>query len=158
MGRGWIGHWWSTVCSSALHSQVAEGASHLCDQERQRPPPVPRRFSRTHAVFGSAIPRRWMPVSEVKARSFVVLCKLPHSIGDPPRVPHADWSRYPGAMARCARGSLALLRRSSAGWVPANIGRLSVGLGRRLPVIIRKASLMAGSVRRVWALRHQTGG
>ena len=39
----------------------------------------------------------------------------------------------------------------------ARIGRLSAGVGRRHPVTIRKASLMAGSMRRVWALRHQTG-
>ena len=49
------------------------------------------------------------------------------------------------------------LGRSSAGWMPARIGRLSAGLGRRHPVTIRKASLMVGSMRRVWALRHQTG-
>jgi len=48
-------------------------------------------------------------------------------------------------------------RRSSAGWMPARIGRLSVDVERRHPVTIRKASLMAGSIRRVWALRHQTG-
>jgi len=49
------------------------------------------------------------------------------------------------------------LGRSSAGWMPARIGRLSAGLGRRHPVTIRKASLMVGSMRRVWALRHHTG-
>ena len=37
------------------------------------------------------------------------------------------------------------LRRSSAGWMPARVGRLSAGVGRRHPVTIRKASLMAGS-------------
>jgi len=30
-------------------------------------------------------------------------------------------------------------------------------LGRRHPVTILKASLIAGSIRRVWVLRHQTG-
>ena len=49
------------------------------------------------------------------------------------------------------------LRRSSAGWMPARIGKLSTGVGRRHPVTIRKTSLMVVSVRRVWALRHQTG-
>ena len=67
-----------------------------------------------------------------------------------------EWSRCPGSMARRARDSVAPLRRSSAGWMPARIGRLSAGVGRRHPVTIRKASLMAGSMRRVWALRHQT--
>jgi len=69
----------------------------------------------------------------------------------------AERSRCPGSMARCPRDSVATLRRSSAGWMPARIGRLSAGLGRRHPVTIRKASLMVGSIRRVWALRHQTG-
>ena len=53
--------------------------------------------------------------------------------------------------------SVASLRRSSAGWMPARIGRLSAGVARRHPVTIRKASLMVGSIKRVWALRHQTG-
>ena len=69
----------------------------------------------------------------------------------------AEWSRCPGSMARRPRDSVVPLRRSSAGWMPARIERLSAGLGRRHPVTIRKASLMAGSMRRVWALRHQTG-
>ena len=43
---------------------------------------------------------------------------------------------------------MAPLGRSSAGWMPARIGRLSAGVGRRHPVTIRKASLMAGSMRR----------
>jgi len=60
-------------------------------------------------------------------------------------------------MARHARDSVAPFGRSSAGWMPAVIGRLSASVGRWLPVTIRKASLMAGSIRRVWALRHQTG-
>jgi len=41
--------------------------------------------------------------------------------------------------------------------MPARIGRLSAGVGRRHPVTIRKASLMAGLVRQAWALRHQSG-
>jgi len=43
----------------------------------------------------------------------------------------AEWSRCLGSMARRARDSVALLRRSSAGWTPARIGRLSTGVGRR---------------------------
>jgi len=68
----------------------------------------------------------------------------------------AEWSRCPGSIARCARESVGPLR-SSAGWMPARIWRLSAGVGRRHPVTIRKASLMARSRRRVWALRHQPG-
>ena len=48
-----------------------------------------------------------------------------------------------GSMARRARYSVAPLRRSSAGRMPA-----SAGVGRRHPVTIRKASLMPGSIRR----------
>jgi len=69
----------------------------------------------------------------------------------------AEWSRCPGFMAQRPRDSVAPLRRSSAGWMPARVGRLSTGVGRRHPVTIHKASLMAGWMRRVWALRHQTG-
>jgi len=48
-------------------------------------------------------------------------------------------------------------RAPSAGWMPARIGRLSTGVGRRHPVTCCRASLMTESVRRVWALRHQAG-
>jgi len=41
-------------------------------------------------------------------------------------------------MARRSRYSVASLRRSSAGWMPARIGRLSPGVRRRYPVTIRK--------------------
>jgi len=61
----------------------------------------------------------------------------------------AQWSRCLGSMARRARDSVAPLRRSSAGLMLVRIGRLSAGEGRRHPATIRKASLMAGSMRRV---------
>ena len=69
-------------------------------------------------------------------------------------------SRCPSSMARHAIDGVAPLRRSWAGWMPARIGRLSdvAEVGRRHPVTVRKASLMTGSMRRVWALRNQTGG
>jgi len=69
----------------------------------------------------------------------------------------AEWSRYPGSTAQRPRDSVAPLRRSSACWMPARIGRLSAGVGRMHPVTIRKASLMVGSMRRVWTLQQQTG-
>jgi len=69
----------------------------------------------------------------------------------------AEWSRCLGSMARRPRDSVAPLQRSLADWMPARIGRLSTGVRRKHPVTIRKASLMVGSMRRVWALRHQTG-
>ena len=56
----------------------------------------------------------------------------------------AEWNRCPGSMARHPRDSVAPLRRSSAGWMPAKIGRLSAGVGRRHPVTIRKVSLIVG--------------
>ena len=39
----------------------------------------------------------------------------------------AEWSRYPGSKARRDKDSVALLRRSPAGWMPARMGRLSAG-------------------------------
>ena len=53
--------------------------------------------------------------------------------------------------------SVAPFRWSTTGWMPARIGKLSADVRRRHPCTIRKASLMAGSIKRVWALRHQTG-
>ena len=41
--------------------------------------------------------------------------------------------------------------------MPERTGRLSVGVGRRHPVTMRKASLRTLSMRRVCALRHQGG-
>ena len=58
----------------------------------------------------------------------------------------AMWSRCPGSMARRARDSVAPLRWSSAGWMPARIRRLSAGVRRRHPVTSCKASLMAGLI------------
>ena len=56
----------------------------------------------------------------------------------------AEWSRCPGSMARGTRDSVAPLPRSSAGSMPARIGRLPAGVGRRHPVTIRIASSTAG--------------
>jgi len=52
-----------------------------------------------------------------------------------------EWATCSGYIARRSRG----------------IMPLSSDVERRHPVTILKASLMAGSVRRVWALRHYTG-
>ena len=59
----------------------------------------------------------------------------------------AEWSRCPGFMERRARDSALLC--DEAGWMPARIARLSVGVGHRHPVTIRKVSSMAGSMRPV---------
>ena len=42
----------------------------------------------------------------------------------------ADWSRCPGSMARRSRDSGSPLRRISAGWMKAKIGRFCAGFGR----------------------------
>jgi len=55
----------------------------------------------------------------------------------------AEWSRCPSSMERSARDSVAPLRRTSAGWTHATIGRLSTGVGRTHSVTVRKASLTA---------------
>jgi len=49
-------------------------------------------------------------------------------------------------MARRPRDSVTPLRQSSPGWMPARIGRLSTGVGRRYPVTIRNSSLHDGGV------------
>ena len=66
-------------------------------------------------------------------------------------------SRWPGSNARRASLRVAPLRRSSAGSMPATIGKLTIGVGRKHPVTIRNASLMVVSIRPVCALRHQAG-
>ena len=73
---------------------------------------------------------------------------------DPLKRPYKIWSgsRDP----RWAKESIAPIRRSSDGWMSESIRRLSVGVGRRHPVTMRKASFKTLSMRRVWALRHQT--
>jgi len=59
-GGRWIGHrrtTFSTICSSASHSQAAEEAiPHVCKQECKHPTPVRRRLSRTYAVLGRVMP------------------------------------------------------------------------------------------------------
>ena len=153
---------------------------HVRKQQRKRPTPVWRRLSWTYVVLGQNHFGR-VPVSGMNVRSLVVFSTATHSIGDPPRAPHvcccqmsrwvvrrtqmgistwddvhshlvsAEW-RCPGSTAQCARDSVAPLRRSSAGWMPASTGMLSTGVRRRHPVTLCEASLMAGSMRRDWAL------
>jgi len=69
----------------------------------------------------------------------------------------AEWIRCPEFIARRARDNVAPLRRGSARRMPTRMSRLSAGAGRRHPVTFRNTSLMAGSMRWVWALRHQAG-
>jgi len=153
------------VWSSVPHSRATEAAiPYLCKQERKRVTPVWRWLSWTHAVLGRAIPGGWVGM---KIWNLVVLsnisafhwssdelmsccltgtngclhlkcCAFPHN-----GQVSAEWSRCPVSMERHARDSVAPLRRRSAG-MPARIGRLSAGVGRRQLVTVRKVSLMAG--------------
>ena len=78
-------------CSSAPHSQAAEGAiPHFCKQERKCSTLLWRRLSRTQALRGRVAPRGWLPMSGMKMRSLVGWPPNPHSIGDPPTAPHVD--------------------------------------------------------------------
>jgi len=82
-GGRWIRHWrrtWSTVCSSAPHSQAAEEAiPRLYKQEQKRTTLVRRRLSWTQALSGRVIPgdgclcQGWVPVSGMKMQSLVGL-------------------------------------------------------------------------------------
>ena len=56
---------------------------------------------------------------------------------------------------RLAKEIVASWRRSSAGGMPERTGRLSIGVGRRHLVTMRKASSKKLSIRQVCALRHQ---
>jgi len=50
----------------------------------------------------------------------------------------ADWNRRPGSMGRRSRDSVAPLQRSSAGWMPAGMGRLSAGVMHKHPVTAKR--------------------
>ena len=65
------------------------------------------------------------------------------------------WSGF--RVPRLAKESVAFKRRSSSDWMPESIGRWSIGVRRRHPVTTRKASFEALLMKRVCALRHQTG-
>ena len=71
------------------------------------------------------------------------------------RLSTAIYWRVVSEMARRARDKLAPLRRSSAGRMPARMGRLSAGVARRHPVTIHNSLLMTRSMRQMWALRNQ---
>ena len=68
----------------------------------------------------------------------------------------AKWSRCPGSVAGHAGDSVVRLRRSTAGWIAAR-RKFPAGVQRRHPVTVRKTPVMTGSMKQVWALRHQTG-
>ena len=47
---------------------------------------------------------------------------------------------FESRVALLAKKSVAASQRSSAGWMPESIGRLSIGVERKHPVTMRKAS------------------
>ena len=57
---------------------------------------------------------------------------------------------------RRARDSMARLRQSSVGRIPAKRNKLSIGMSRH-PVTMHKASLIGSLISRMWALWYQTG-
>ena len=63
------------------------------------------------------------------------------------------WSRVP----RLAKESVAAKKGSSAGWMPERVDKWSVGKEGRHLLAMRKTSFRTLSIRRVCALRHQTG-
>ena len=159
-------------------------SGHLCKQEQKRPTPVRERLRRGHrcswqghsrrvgrgwksrsALQTSRIPSVTRPeyhISVIVLRWTDELLCSEHKwvLGYRCRAfpldgqVSAEWSGCLGSMARRARDSVAF-RQCSAGWMLARMGRLSAGVGRRHPITVRNPSLMAGLMRRVWALPPQ---
>ena len=75
----------------------------------------------------------------------------------PTNCPSITWSRL--WIAQYARESVAPYWWSSAGWIPARTGKYSVGIGRKHPVTMRKASLRIENAVNEASMRtqHQTG-
>ena len=131
--------------------------------------PVSGTKARTKEAFSQySVLHLWFVHSETQMPSLARLSKrfraadtngrLDHSLTwrvseNPLKRPYKVWSG--SRDLRWAKESVAPIRRSSAGCMPESIRRWSVGVRRRHPVTMRKASLKTLSMRRVWALRHQ---
>ena len=67
---------------------------------------------------------------------------MPSQFGEP------KWSlscnKWFGTLNQCAWVIVAFLRRTHAGLMPASTGRLSVGMGRRQPVSVRRSVFLMG--------------
>ena len=146
---------WSAVCSEAPHSQFGEGARlHLCMDEWNRPTPVRRRLRRGkpidtgpgHKSTGGSTfttPRSIYDLS-IRGRS-QVWQDCPREGTNGRLVSHWPVSEDPfNRPSKYDRGkeqrrvSLPVAKLSC--WMPESIGRWSVGVGRRHPVTMRKAS------------------
>ena len=116
---------WSAVCSLAPHSHFAEESRpHLCMDKPKRPTPLRKRMSLAQPVliFDFHL------ISDF-SRSLLVACG---SVSWPRRI-------WPGFKElRLTKESAALWRGTSAGWMLERTGRLSVGVGRKLPVTMHK--------------------
>ena len=71
----------------------------------------------------------------------------------PTNYPRSTGSR--SWIAQFAKESVAPNRRSSAGWMPVRTDKSSVGVGRKHPMTMRKASLRMLPMRRICVLRQQ---
>ena len=127
--------------------------------------PVPCTKARSLEAFSQfSVFDLWFVHSEVRMPSLARLSKRFRAAGtngcldlsltwrvseDPLKRPYKIWlgSRDP----RWPKESVAPIRRSSAGWMPESTGKWSVGVGRRHPVTMLKASFKTLSMRRVWA-------
>jgi len=137
-GCSWEGHPWRVGADVGDESTESRGVV-----QPLRIPPVIRPVRCTYAVIVDEL----MICSAAGINGCVDLRRraFPHG-----GQVSAEWSRCSGSMARRARDSVTPLRRSSEGWMPARIGRLSAGAGRRQPVTIRKTSLMlTGTMRQI---------
>ena len=80
---------WSAVCSFAPHSQAAvETIPYLGVSERNRPTPVLRRLSLTHADLEKSNPGGVGPTSLINLRNLENFLATPCSIVIPPIVLH----------------------------------------------------------------------
>jgi len=62
--------------------------THLYKQERKRPTPVRRRFSRTQPFLTRVVPGMGAGVGDENTGVLWGCPSSPHSIGDPPTAPH----------------------------------------------------------------------
>ena len=171
----------------SAHSQVAkEAVPHLYKQERKCPTPVRRRLSRTQAFLGRVIPGGWVPVADACGivrplriplvirpvrRTYVVVRWTNEMVcGGYKRVSRFEvpciCTRWMGEhwveqMSRlhgtsCWRQCGSTVTKASRldaceDWKVIRWCRTQTSSHNR------KAALMAGSMRQVWPLRHQTG-
>jgi len=109
----WIWQWrttWSTVCSSAPHSQVSERAiPHLCKQVRKRPTLLRSRLSRTHVFLAEPF---WENGCRCQGWKYVFSCCSPTT---PPYIGDSVRARYLCCCYRCQMNWWVVVRRVQMG-------------------------------------------